>query len=82
MTALEGDSVDRPDIALISERIDHVIGNAAMLTDTVDCLLLCLTGDRLAELIAAVQTALESFCRCRSNRLGDRFIVKVVFSGL
>lgn len=82
MTALKGDSIDRPDIALVAERIDHVIGDAAMLTDTVDCLLLCLTGDRLAELIAAVQTALEPFCRCGSNRLGDRFVVEMVFTGL
>lgn len=82
MTALEGDCIDRPDIALIAERIDHVIGDAAMLTDTVNCLLLRLTGDCLTELIAAVQTALESFCRCGSNRLGDRLVVKVVLSGL
>ena len=82
MTALERNCVDDPDIALIAERIDHVIGDAAMLTDTVNCLLLCLTGDCLAELIAAIQPALESFCRSGSNRLGDRLVVKVVFTGL
>ena len=82
MTALERDCVDDPDIALIAERIDHVIGDAAMLTDTGNCLLLCLTGDRLAELIAAIQSALESFCRSGSNRLGDCLVVKVVFTGL
>lgn len=82
MTAPKGDSVDRPDISLVAERIDHVIGDAAMLADTVDCLLLCLTGDYLAKLVAAVQTTLEAFCCCWSNRLGDRFVVKVVFTGL
>ena len=78
MTSLERNGVDDPDIALIAERIDHLIGDRAMLTGTVDCLDLRLTGDSFAELVAALHTALEPFCRCGSNRLRDRFVVKVV----
>ncbi len=44
MTALEGNSVDFPDIALIAERIDVCVLDLAMLTGAVDGLRLRLTG--------------------------------------
>ena len=36
MTALEGDSVDLPDVALVAERIDVCVLDRAMLTGAVD----------------------------------------------
>ena len=45
MTALEGDGVDLPDIALVAERIDVTILDLAMLTGTIDGLWLRLTGN-------------------------------------
>ena len=79
MTALEGDSVDNPDISLVSERIDHRIRDFAVLPWTVDGLYLRLSGDCLAELIAALHAALEPFSRCGSNRFGDCLVVKMIF---
>ena len=47
MTALEGDGVDLPDIALIAERIYVCVLDLAMLTGAVDGLRLRLTGNCL-----------------------------------
>ena len=69
MTALEGNGVDLPDIALIAERIDVCVLDLTMLTRAVDGLRLRLTGNRLAVLVAALHAALEAFCRCGGNRL-------------
>lgn len=48
VTALERDSVDLPDIALVAERIDVCVLDLAMLTRAVDGLRLRLTGNGLA----------------------------------
>ena len=69
VTALEGNGVDLPDIALVAERIDVSILDLAMLTGAVDGLRLRLTGNGLTVLVAALHAALEAFCRCGSNRL-------------
>ena len=53
MTALEGNGVDLPDIALVAERIDVCVLDRAMLTGAVDGLRLRLTGNRLTVLVAA-----------------------------
>ena len=53
MTALEGNSVDLPDIALVAERIDVTILDLAMLTGAVDGLRLRLTGNGLPVFVAA-----------------------------
>ena len=82
MTALEGDGVDLPDIALVAERIDVCVLDLAMLTRAVDGLRLRLTGNGLAVFVAALHAALEAFCRCRGNRLGDRLVVKEILLGL
>ena len=82
MTALEGDGVDLPDIALIAERIDVCVLDLAMLTRAVDGLRLRLTGNGLAVFVAALHAALEAFCRCGSNRLGDRLVVEEILLGL
>ena len=47
VTALEGNSVDLPDIALVAERIDVTILDLAMLTGAVDGLRLRLTALRV-----------------------------------
>ena len=59
MTALEGDGVDLPDIALVAERIDVCVLDLAMLTGAVDGLRLRLTGNRLAVLVAAFMPRLR-----------------------
>ena len=82
MTALEGDSVDLPNVALIAERIDVTVFDCSVFTRAVDRLRLRLTGNGLAVFIAALHAALEAFCRCRGNRLGDRFVVKEILLGL
>ena len=41
-----------------------------------------LTGNGLAVLVAALHAALEAFCRCGSNRLGDCLVVKEILLGL
>ena len=82
MTALEGNSVDLPDIALVAERIDVTILDLAMLTGAVDGLRLRLTGNRLTVLVAAFHAALEAFRRCRGNRLGNRLVVEEILLGL
>ena len=82
VTALEGDGVDLPDIALVAERIDVSILDLAMLTGAVDGLRLRLTGNGLSVFVAALHAALEAFCRCRGNRLGDRLVVKEILLGL
>ena len=78
MTALEGNSVDLPDIALVAERIDVTIIDLAMLTRAVDGLRLRLTGNGLAVFVAALHAALEAFCRCGGNRLGDCLVVEEI----
>ena len=82
MTALEGDSVDLPDVALVAEWIDVTILDLAMLAGTVDGLRLRLTGNGLAVFVAALHAALETFCRRGSNRLGDCLVVKEILLGL
>ena len=82
VTALEGDGVDLPDIALVAERIDVSILDLAMLTRAVDGLRLRLTGNGLAVFVAALHAALETFCRCGGNRLGDCLVVKEILLGL
>ena len=82
MTALEGNRVDLPDIALVAERIDVSILDLAMLTRAVDGLRLRLTGNGLAVFVAALHAALEAFCRCGGNRLGDCLVVKEILLGL
>ena len=82
MTALEGNSVDLPDIALVAERIDVCVLDLAMLTRAVDGLRLRLTGNGLAVFVAAFHAALEAFCRCRGNRLGNCLVVKEILLGL
>ena len=69
MTAFEGDSVDNPDIPLVTHRTDHLIGNGTMLTAQVDGLLLRLSGDRLPVFVASLDPALEPAYRSGSNRL-------------
>ena len=78
VTALEGNSVDLPDIALVVERIDVTILDLAMLTRAVDGLRLRLTGNGLAVFVAALHAALEAFCRCGGNRLGDCLVVEEI----
>ena len=51
MTALEGNGVNLPDIALVAERIDVTILDLAMLTGAVDGLRLRLTGNGLPYLL-------------------------------
>ena len=82
VTALEGDGVDLPDIALVAERIDVSILDLAMLTGAVDGLRLRLTGNGLAVFVAAFHAALEAFRRCRGNRLGNRLVVEEILLGL
>ena len=82
MTALEGDSVDLPDITLVAERIDVSILDCPVFTRAVDGLRLRLTGNGLAVFVAALHAALEAFCRCGSNRFGDRLVVKEILLGL
>ena len=53
-----------------------------MLTGAVDGLRLGLTGNGLAVFVAALHAALEAFCRCGSNRLGDCLVVKEILLGL
>ena len=53
VTALKGDGVDLPDIALVAERIDVCVLDLAMLTGAVDGLRLRLTGNGLAVFVAA-----------------------------
>ena len=78
MTTLEGDGVDLPDIALVAERIDVGVLDCPVFTRAVDGLRLRLTGNGLTVLVAALHAALEAFCRCGSNRLGDRLVVKEI----
>ena len=78
MTALERDGIDLPNIALVAERIDVCVLDLAMLTGAVDGLRLRLTGNGLAVLVAALHAALEAFCRCGGNRLGDRLVVEEI----
>ena len=47
MTALEGNGVDLPDIALVAERIDVCVLDLAMFARAVDGLRLRLTGNGL-----------------------------------
>ena len=54
----------------------------AMLTGAVDGLRLRLTGNGLSVFVAALHAALEAFCRCGGNRLGDRLVVKEILLGL
>ena len=82
MTALEGDGVDLPDVALVAERIDVCVLDLAMLTGAVDGLRLRLTGNGLAVFVAALHAALEAFCRCGGNRLGDCLVVEEILLGL
>ena len=82
MTALEGNGVDLPDIALVAERIDVTILDLSVLTGAVNGLRLRLTGNGLSVFVAALHAALEAFCRCRGNRLGDRLVVKEILLGL
>ena len=82
MTALEGDGVDLPDIALVAERIDVTILDLAMLTGAVDGLRLRLTGNGLSVFVTALHAALEAFCRCRGNRFGNCLVVKEILLGL
>ena len=82
VTALEGDGVDLPDVALVAERIDVCVLDLAMFTVAVDGLRLGLTGNGLAVFIAALHAALEAFRRCGGNRLGDCLVVKEILLGL
>ena len=82
MTALEGDGVDLPDIALVAERIDVCVLDLAMLTGAVDGLRLRLTGNGLSVFVTALHAALEAFCRCRGNRFGNCLVVKEILLGL
>ena len=82
VTALERDGVDLPDVALVAERIDVCVLDLAMLTGAVDGLRLRLTGNGLSLFFAVLHAALETFCRCRGNRLGDRLVVEEILLGL
>ena len=55
---------------------------AGLRTRAVDGLRLRLTGNGLAVFVAAFHAALEAFCRCRGNRLGNCLVVKEILLGL
>ena len=78
MTAFEGDGVDNPNIPLVTQRIDHLIGDSTVFPAQVDGLLLCLSGDWLPVFVASLDPALEPAYRSGSNRLGNGLVVKEI----
>lgn len=81
VTAFEGDGVDNPDIPLVPQRVYHVISDLSMFSTKIDGLLFGLAGDCLPVFVASLDPRLSLLAASRSNRLGNRFVVKEIPPG-